>query len=121
MKKRLLNILAVAVILTLSSPVAVLAREHGAGGGGHSFSSGRSVGAGQRFNGGERQFRGGDFRHDGRGWGGGRDYNRGRYYGGAWGGYYGAPYGGYAYEPGCGYYDNWGYWHPYPGCYAPGY
>jgi hypothetical protein len=29
---------------------------------------------------------------------------------------YGSPY-PYYYNQGCGYYDQWGYWHPDPGCY----
>lgn len=119
LSKSMAPALALAVGLALSSPAAVLAREHDRGGG-HSYSGGRSYGGGSGF------------REGNRGWGGGRDYDRGRrdrddrgrYYGGGWRGYYGAPlYGGYAYGPDyCGsggYYDNWGNWHPYAGCSTP--
>jgi hypothetical protein len=56
----------------------------------------------------------------GRGW----DHDRYRGGGGLYFGY-GAPYyygyGSGYYDPACGFYDRWGYWHPYPGCYADPY
>jgi hypothetical protein len=107
---------ALAAVLLLMAPAAVLAREHGGGHGGRGYSGGRAY-SGRGF-----AYRGG-----GRGYIGGRGFEgrgyRGYYYGGGPSFYfgYGAPYyySPYSYAPGgCGYYDAYGYWHADPACYA---
>jgi hypothetical protein len=137
--------IALGAALALAAPATVLARgPEGGHGGGHSFSQGRSFsGGGRSFGGGQRfsapapAYRGGEHFN-----GGGNYYRGGSYYGGGWGhgyypryyrggygyGYYGAPaFGfGFSYAPNpCnpgGYYDAYGQWIPYPGCYvAPPY
>lgn len=129
-------IIAMAALLTLFDPTLGLAQHRS--GGGRSFSGGArnfSGGGARNFSGG-RSF-GGSRGFAFRGREGGRDYDRGRHWGGRipdyWPGggyysygYYGAPYAygpgyyGY-YDPGycnpVGYYDRWGYYHYYPGCY----
>ena len=141
MKRRILNVLrksglpalAMAAMLVVSAPGPVWAQHSGGHSGGRSGrSAGRSFSGGGQSFGHAQQYRGGGgggFRGQDRGWGGGHyerhDHDRGGrgYYGGGWGGYYGAPfYGGFSFGPNyCtdGYYDNYGYWHPYPGCVAP--
>ena len=124
-KKSTLPALLVGSLLAVSSPLPLLAEGHGGGHGG----GGRSFGGAQRgFSGGGRNFsERGNFRGGEREFRGHRDYDRGRDYGGLrFGyGYYGAPAWGYSYSPyGCdpaGYYDQWGNWQPYPGCYVAPY
>jgi hypothetical protein len=102
--------------------------------GGHG-NSGRGYSDGRSYSG-QRGYSGGQAHSGGRGYYSGRDYDRGRgwshgdrnrYYGGRGFsfGYYSAPYAygpGYYYAPPpCnppGYYDQWGNWNYYPGCYA---
>jgi hypothetical protein len=95
-------------------------------GGGQNFSGGQSYSRGREYEGGGRgYYRGND--HDYRGYRGGRGY-----YGGGYGSYSAPYYYGYGpsyyySDPGynacdpAGYYDQWGRWIPYPGCYVPGY
>jgi hypothetical protein len=119
LKKFGLPALLVGALLTLS-PAAALARERG-GGGGHSYSHGQSFSgraySGRSYSGGRSYYGGHDYGR--RGWG---DHDR-YYRGGGFGfGFYSAPYAygpGY-YNPGCGFYDQYGYWHPGP-CAYPGY
>ena len=116
-EKSVLPALLLGAMSMLMSPVGAFAQSRG----GHSrgFSGGRAY-SGRNFSGDgySRGYRGG-----GRSYNGGRYYDRGRYYGGGYypGGYYSgfvAPY-AYGFAPeSCGYYDRWGYWHVYPGCYA---
>jgi hypothetical protein len=109
---RLTGLLAAALLVM--APVAVFAREHGGAHGGRGFAY--RGGGGRGFTGG-RGF-------DGRAWDRGHRGYGGYYSGGGPSFYfgYGAPY---YYNPGyydpaaCGYYDAYGYWHAYPGCYTP--
>jgi hypothetical protein len=121
---RLTGLLALALLLMAEA--ALFAREHGGGHGGRGDSGGRAFSAGRGFpsrGGGGRAYigvRG----FEGRAWDRGSRGYGGYYYGGGPSFYfgYGAPY---YYNPGsygpaaCGYYDVYGYWHRYPGCYAP--
>jgi hypothetical protein len=140
LRKAGLSAVALGAALALAAPATVLARgPEGDHGGGRSFSQGRSFsGGGRSFGGGQRfsapapAYRGGEHFNNGGnyyrggGWGG-HDYDRHYYrgYGYGYGGYYGAPaYGfGFSYAPDpCnpgGYYDAYGRWIPYPGCYVP--
>jgi hypothetical protein len=135
-----LPILAVGTLLFVLSPSAALARDHGEGGHGGGFSGGGnrgfSGGGNRGFSGGGNfgNHSGGQRFSEGRSYNGGeRDYSRERgYYGrGGWGDRdryyrggglyfgYGAP--SYHYPGSCnpaGYYDQWGNWQPYPGCYV---
>ena len=96
---------------------------HSYSGGGHAYSSGSNYGGGYR--GGVAGRSSGYY--GGRGYYGGGYYSGRGYYGGGLyfglGGYgYGYAPGYYGYAPACGYYDRWGRWTGYPGCYAgPGY
>jgi len=88
--------------------------------GGQRFSGGREFNGGARFYGGDRGY---DRSYSGRAWGGyDRNYRGGGLYFG-----FGAPYvygPNYYYPGGCdpaGYYDQWGNWQPYPGCYVDPY
>jgi hypothetical protein len=130
LKKSALPVLLAGTLLILLSPATAWAQGRGGHGrsGGQAFSGrgfsgggGRAFSGGRGFSGGGRAFNGGRF------YGGGRGFYGGRYYGGRsyFFGFYGAPYvyspyyygGGYCNPPG--YYDQWGYWRPYPGCYVP--
>jgi hypothetical protein len=139
--------LLVGSLLAFSSAAPLLAQErgsggHGGGSGGHSSSGGSAVGhsfsgggsAGRSYggaqrgsSGGERSFaERGNFQGGDRAYRGDRDYGRRGYYGGGFGyGYYGGPvyghpYGAYGCDP-AGYYDQFGNWQPYPGCYVAPY
>jgi hypothetical protein len=145
-----LPILAISTLLFVLSPSAALARGQSGGGhgssGGHGFARGGgfSGGGNRGFSGGGNfgNHFGGQRFSEGHGYnGGGRDYSRerGDYGRGGWGDrdrYYsgGGPYFGYGapyvygpshYYPGscnpAGYYDQWGNWQPYPGCYVDPY
>ena len=102
-------VLAVGLVMTGATPL--LAQHHGGGGGHGGGFGGHGFGGGHGFNGGNA-FNGGQFH-------GGPVYRGPHYYrypgGGIYFGY-GSPY-PYYYNQGCGYYDQWGYWHPDPGCY----
>ena len=120
---RLTGLLAAALLLL--APAAGFTREQGGGHGGRGFSGGHAFSGGRGFGGG---YRGGNGYTGGRGFDRrGYDWDRGHrgyYYGASSSFYfgYGAPYNNspYTYAPGaCGYYDAYGYWHAYPGCYAP--
>jgi hypothetical protein len=165
-KKFGLPALVLGTFISVLSPVAVLAQNHGGGGrgnsggerrsgGGQNFSGRSNNGGGRSFNGGGRNFNGGGQNFNsgrsfgGRDFSGGRSFDRGRgfedrgrgfdrdrgfrdrdrdfrFYGGrGYGfGYYTAPY-SYGYAPGycnpAGYYDRWGNWRYYPGCYVDPY
>jgi hypothetical protein len=116
---KFLPVLVAGVALMLSSPAGALAQNRGGHGGG-GYSNGRSYsGGGHGFVGGGRNYSDGRV-YGGRSYGGGY-YRGGRPYLGFGGGpyVYGPSYGyGYAPAPACGYYDRFGYWRAYPGCYA---
>jgi hypothetical protein len=143
MKKKLVLPLAIGALAFILAPGAALAQGHGGargGGGGHEASHGFSGGrgfsrggesrggnqfSGRGFSGGERggYYGGHEFAEHGRGR---VDRDDGRYRGGAYFGY-GAPYvygPNYYYSAPCnpaGYYDQWGNWVYYPGCYVDPY
>jgi hypothetical protein len=150
LRKAGLPAVALGATLALAAPATVLARgPEGNHGGGRSFSQGRSFsGGGRNFGGGQRYsapapaYRGGEhYNGGGNYYGGGGNYYRGgsnyyrggdhdrdrHYYRGYGPGYYAAPaYGfGFSYAPDpCnpgGYYDAYGQWIPYPGCYVAPY
>jgi hypothetical protein len=114
--------------MAMMAPAAVMAAERGGGGHGYSGGGGHgySGGGGHGYSGGEPGgYRGGGSVDRGGYRGGGRDRDyRGGYY--APGYRYGYGFGlGYSYAPNpCnpgGYYDQWGRWIAYPGCYVPPY
>lgn len=124
------------VALLAANPAGALAQNRGGGHGG-GYSGGRQSysGGGRSYGGGERSYGGRSFvggGHEGHDYDRGRGYYGGRYYGGGSGIYFGFGGGGYGYDPyyyapaapaapACGYYDRWGYWHAYPGCYVSPY
>jgi hypothetical protein len=145
-----ISTLVLAAAIAIAVPSGAFAQRGGgghAGGGGHvggGFSGGRSAPAYRGGGGFAGGYRGGYY---GGGFRGGYGGYRGGYYGGyrgwGWGGFglgFGYPYYGYGYgygypsyaypygysypapapAPNCGYYDNYGYWHSYPGCYSGG-
>jgi hypothetical protein len=110
-------------LLALTSMGAMAQNRGHYGGGGGGYRGGQSYRGGgyagpRGFSGGGRYYSAPGYR------GGGGYYRGGRYYGGVYiapyaYGYY-APAYPYA-APACGYYDRWGYWREYPGCYADPY
>jgi hypothetical protein len=128
-RRSALTALLATALLALSPTGAMAQRGDHRGGGGEGHRGGQSYRGGsyagpRGYNGGGgRYYSGPAYRGGGSYRGGG--YNRGgRYYGGVYiapyaYGYY-APAYPYA-APACGYYDRWGYWRVYPGCYADPY
>lgn len=131
--KSVLSAVLGAFLLLFCTPAVSLAEhrggEHGRSfSGGHGYSgaqgnwgarsySGRSY-SGRSYSAPSYSYRGGEHF---RGYYRGRDWDRGYYRGGGFGlyvapySYYGPAY-GYSYCDPSGYYDDAGYWHPYPGC-----
>jgi hypothetical protein len=113
MKKKISNMFLAGAMLALMSPVGGMAAPRGGhfnGGGGHAFQSPRafSGNAGRVIGPRGRPYYGGGY-YRGRGY-----YGSGLYLG------FGAPY-AYGYAPApppCGFYDQAGYWHADPACYA---
>jgi hypothetical protein len=126
LRKSALTALLATLLLALS-PTGAMAQRGGHSGGGGGYRGGQSYRgggyAGPRgsYGGGGRYYSAPGYRG---GYRGGGYYRGGRYYGGV----YIAPY-AYGYyppaypyaAPACGYYDAWGYWRVYPGCYADQY
>ena len=113
-RKSALTAVIAGAMLALN-PTGAMAQRGGHGGGGGFRGGGGGYRGGGAYRGGGNYYRGGG-RYEGvrpRGFVG-RYYPR----------YYVAPYFGFGYYApvypytSCGYYDAWGYWHVYPGCYV---
>ncbi len=131
MKRRLLNLvrtsgvaaMVLGAALALAPATSMAAERGGHGGGGHYSGGGGHSFAGRGYEGGNRGGYGGY-----RGGGGHEGYYRGGYGGGYYGGYYAAPRLGFGFSYGApygcnpaGYYDRFGRFIPYAGCYVPPY